>query len=45
MVLFAKIVWMKYEPTIKWTTRTTYLMRHGVDNEKHRPVGNPKRKV
>jgi hypothetical protein len=22
-----------------------YLMQHGVDNEKHRPVGNPKRKV
>jgi hypothetical protein len=21
------------------------LMRHGVDNVKHRPVGNPKRKV
>jgi hypothetical protein len=21
------------------------LMRHGIDNEKHRPVGNPKRKV
>jgi hypothetical protein len=21
------------------------LMRHGVDNEKHRPVGNPNRKV
>jgi hypothetical protein len=23
----------------------TAVMRHGVDNEKHRPVGNPKRKV
>jgi hypothetical protein len=24
---------------------TMLLMRHGVDNVKHRPVGNPKRKV
>jgi hypothetical protein len=26
-------------------SRSSSLMRHSVDNEKHRPVGNPKRKV